>query len=169
MHLNLNLCLIRFADTRFISQSVLNSAALPLYPDDFEKLVKQKCLEQRELLEKNWIPKCAKLILDLKDHWKHLVPQDDDEALDMPMKFFACIAVEMSNQLRNLVVDSLHEFVDFFEQFKVYKISRFSKNKLVLFWNLFLKMLLTTKYSGLVQMLPYGRHFTACNIDFHVF
>ena len=36
-----------------------------------------------------------------------------------PMKFFAGIAIEMSNQLRNLVVDSLAEFVAFFEQYKV--------------------------------------------------
>lgn len=90
-----------------------------MYPEDFEKFVKQKCLEQRELLEKSWIPKCAKTILELKDSWKHLVPLGEDESLDLPMKFFSCIATLMSNQLRNLVVDSLNEFVLFFEQFKV--------------------------------------------------
>jgi dynein heavy chain len=97
----------------------LNAASLPLYPEDFEKFVKQKCLEQRELLEKKWIPQCGKLILELKDYWKHLVPLEEDETLDQPMKFFAGIAIEMSNQLRNLVVDSLAEFVAFFEQYKV--------------------------------------------------
>jgi len=97
---------------------VLNEAALPLYPEDFESFVKQKCLEQREILEKTWIPHCAKLIIDLKDFWRHLVPCEEDEALDLPMKFFACIAIEMSNQLRNLVVDSLEELVNFFEQYK---------------------------------------------------
>ncbi len=91
---------------------------MPLSPDDFEKFVKQKCIEQRELLEKTWIPKCAKKILELKEYWKHLVPLDDDESLELPMKFFSCIAAEMSNQLRNLVVDSLDEFVLFFEQYK---------------------------------------------------
>ena len=106
-------------NSRFISLKDLNSANMPMLPDDFEKFVKQKCLEEREILEKNWIPKCAKAILELKDQWKHLVPVDDDETLDLPMKFFATIAIEMSNQLRNLVVDSLNEFVQFFEQFKV--------------------------------------------------
>ena len=110
--------LTRFVKTRFISLNDLNSTNLPLSPDDFEKFVKQKCLEQRELLEKNWIPKCAKKILELKEYWKHLVPMDDDESLELPMKFFSCIAAEMSNQLRNLVVDSLDEFVVFFEQYK---------------------------------------------------
>jgi len=65
------------------------------------------------------VPLCAKKILELKEYWKHLVPLDDDESLDLPMKFFACIASEMSNQLRNMVVDSLEEFVNFFEQYSV--------------------------------------------------
>ena len=109
----------RFIHTRFISLNALNSASLPLVPDEFEKYVKQKCLEQRELLEKSWIPKCAKKILELKEYWKHLVPLGDDESLELPMKFFASISAEMSNQLRNMVVDSLEEFVLFFEQYKV--------------------------------------------------
>ena len=127
---NMNLCFyfllhFSFMNTRFISLKVLNEAALPLYPEDFENFVKQKCLEQRDLLEKNWIPRCAKLILELKDFWRHLVPLAEDEVLDLPMKFFACIAVEMSNQLRNLVVDSLSELVDFFEQYQVNEYIKF--------------------------------------------
>ena len=106
-----------FLSTRFISRRALNEASLPMYPEDFEHFVKQKCAEQRELLEREWIPKCAKIILELKDFWRHLVPLEEDELLDLPMKFFACIAIEMSNQLRNLVVDSLAEFVNFFEQY----------------------------------------------------
>ncbi|CAF0812221.1 unnamed protein product [Brachionus calyciflorus] len=107
-----------FVHTRFISANDLNNSNLPMYPDEFEKFVKQKCLEQRELLEKQWIPKCAKIILDFKDYWKHLVPMGEDESLDLPMKFFSCISTLMSNQLRNLVVDSLQELVDFFEQYR---------------------------------------------------
>lgn len=99
-----------------------------MYPEDFENFVKQKCQEQRELLEREWIPKCAKIILDLKDFWRHLVPLEEDELLDLPMKFFACIAIEMSNQLRNLVVDSLAEFVNFFEQYSVREICFKSEN-----------------------------------------
>jgi dynein heavy chain len=96
----------------------LNSANLPFYPDEFENFIRQKCLEERELLEKTWIPKCSRIILEMKDCWKHLVPLSDDESLDNPLKFFECIATLMSNQLRNLVVDSLDEFVSFFEQYK---------------------------------------------------
>lgn len=107
-----------FMHTRFISRQDLNNAKLPMYPDEFEKFVKQKCLEQRELLAKSWIPSCAKAILDLKEYWRHLVPMDDEESLELPMKYFACLAIEMSNQLRNLVVDSLEEFALFFEQYK---------------------------------------------------
>lgn len=107
-----------YIKTRFISLEDLNNANLPLYPHDFEQYITAKCLKQRELLEKKWIPECAKLILELKDFWKHLVPQSEDESLDMPMRFFAAIASEMSNQLRDLVFDSLHEFVLFLEQYK---------------------------------------------------
>jgi dynein heavy chain len=89
-----------------------------MYPEDFEKFFQKKCLEQRELLEKNWIPKCAKAILELKEHWKHLVPMEEDASLELPMRFFASIATLMSNQLRDLVVDSLAEFVNFLEQYK---------------------------------------------------
>jgi hypothetical protein len=76
-------------------------------------------LQERELLEKSWVPKCAKIILEMKDQWKYLVPLGDDEPLDEPLKFFECLAILMSNQLRNLVVDSLAELVSFFEQYQV--------------------------------------------------
>jgi dynein heavy chain, axonemal len=110
-----------FVNTRFVSLKDLNESNLPAYPVDFEAFVKKKCLEERELLEKTWIPKCAKIILELKQYWKHLVPMNDEPAsLELPMRFFGCIATEMSNQLRNLVVDSLAEFVDFIEQYKVF-------------------------------------------------
>ncbi len=92
---------------------------MPLYPNEFEIFVKQKCLKQREVLEKKWIPTCAQAILELKEYWKNYVPSSDDESLELPMKFFATIASEMSNQLRNLVYDSLAEFVEFIEQYSV--------------------------------------------------
>jgi dynein heavy chain len=111
-----------FINTRFVSLKDLNAAPLPMYPEDFEKFFQKKCLEQRELLEKSWIPKCAKAILELKDYWRHLVPMEEDASLELPMRFFATIATLMSNQLRDLVVDSLGEFVDFLEQYKVRKI-----------------------------------------------
>ena len=113
----------RFSKTRFVSLDDLNSAKLPLYPDEFENFVKQKCLQERDLLIKSWIPKCAKVIVDLKDYWKHLVPMGEDEPLDEPLRFFECIATLMSNQLRSLVVDSLQELVSFFEQYEVNKIN----------------------------------------------
>lgn len=81
--------------------------------------MKQRCLKQRDVLEKKWIPTCAQAILDLKEYWKNLVPTGDDESLEMPMKFFSAISSEMSNQLRNLVFDSLAEFVEFIEQYQV--------------------------------------------------
>ena len=108
----------RFIETRFVSLSDLNAAPLPLTPDDFERYVTQRCMEQRHMLEKDWVPKCAKKIVEMKAEWSHLVPKGDDESLELPMKFFACIAAEMSNQLREMVVDSLDEFARFFEQYQ---------------------------------------------------
>ncbi len=108
-----------FMHTRFISLEDLNSADLPMYPDDFEKFLQKKCLQQRELLEKNWIPKCAKVLINLKKYWEQLVPKDEEASLQPPMRFYNCVATLMSNQLRNLVVDSLAEFVSFFEQYQV--------------------------------------------------
>lgn len=76
-------------------------------------------MQQRDLLIKSWIPKCARVILELKDFWKHLVPNGEDDPLDESKRFFDCIATLMSNQLRNCVVDSLQELVWFFEQYQV--------------------------------------------------
>ena len=66
----------------------------------------------------SWIPTCAKLFIDKKEYWWHLVPQDDSST-ELAQEFFACVAAVMSIQLRGMVIDSLADFLEFFQIHKV--------------------------------------------------
>ena len=66
----------------------------------------------------SWIPTCAKLFIDKKEYWWHLVPQDDSST-ELAQEFFACVAAVMSIQLRGMVIDSLADFLEFFKIHKV--------------------------------------------------
>ena len=46
--------------------------------------------------------------------WFHLVPPNDTDSTERVRDLFACVATMMSRQLRELVLDSLAEFLDFF-------------------------------------------------------
>lgn len=63
----------------------------------------------------SWIPNCAQVFLDKKDLWYHLVPQNDVDSLELVKQFFASVGSLMSIQLRNLVINSLKDFLKFLE------------------------------------------------------
>ena len=67
----------------------------------------------------SWIPNCAKLFVDHNELWEHLVPPDDDDSTELVEEFFACVAALMSIQLRGMVINSLSDFLRFFETHKV--------------------------------------------------
>jgi len=67
-----------------------------------------------------WIPSCAQLFLDYQQFWYHLVPPNDTDSTQVVQDLFACVATMMSRQLRELVLDSLAEFLDFFLIHKVF-------------------------------------------------
>lgn len=71
----------------------------------------------------SWIPTCAKAFLDLKDRWAQLVPQNDTDSTELVQQFFACVAALMSNQLRGMVINSLADFLEFFEIHNVCELS----------------------------------------------
>lgn len=105
----------QFCKLRFVKLKELLSADLPLLPNEFESLVKKQCWEAHEELRKSWLPACAKVFIDNKHFWQHLIPQDDGESTQLVQQFFACVASLMSLQLREMVVNSLADFLEFFE------------------------------------------------------
>lgn len=61
-----------------------------------------------------WIQSCAQLFLDNRRFWFHLVPPNDTDSTERVRDLFACVATMMSRQLRELIIDSLAEFLDCF-------------------------------------------------------
>jgi dynein heavy chain, axonemal len=55
------------------------------------------------------------LFIEKKEVWQHLVPLSDTDSTELVKEFFACIAALMSAQLRSMVVNSLADFLSFFQ------------------------------------------------------
>ncbi|ESO89088.1 hypothetical protein LOTGIDRAFT_210054 [Lottia gigantea] len=105
----------KFAHQRFVNLKELLNADLPLLPSEFESLVKKQCWEAHEVLRKEWVPTCAKLFIDMKDTWEYLVPQNEVDSTELVAEFFSCVAALMSIQLRSMVINSLADFLAFFQ------------------------------------------------------
>ncbi|KAK6187847.1 hypothetical protein SNE40_005782 [Patella caerulea] len=110
-----NIWFDKFCHVRFINLKELLAADLPLLPVEFESLVKKQCWEAHELLKKEWIPTCAKVFIDQKDVWEYLVPPNDTDSTELVAEFFSCVAALMSIQLRSMVINSLADFLEFFQ------------------------------------------------------
>lgn len=110
-----NLWFDQFSHLRFVNLKELLAADLPLLPTEFESLVKKQCWEAHEHLRKSWIPTCAKLFIDNQECWQHLVPPSESDSTDLVQEFFACVASLMSIQLRSMVINSLADFLTFFQ------------------------------------------------------
>lgn len=62
---------------------------------------------------------CAKVFVDKNTLWQDLVPPSDTDSTQLVEEFFACVAALMSIQLRSMVINSLADFLKFFETHKV--------------------------------------------------
>jgi len=67
----------------------------------------------------SWIPTCAKIFVDKNELWQDLVPPNDTDPTILVEEFFASVAALMSIQLRSMVINSLADFLEFFETHKV--------------------------------------------------
>uniref|UniRef100_S4R6H6 Uncharacterized protein n=1 Tax=Petromyzon marinus TaxID=7757 RepID=S4R6H6_PETMA len=107
------LWLHQFSELRFVRVADLHAAALPLPPLEFEELVRTHCREARETLCSSWVPACAKLFVEHQALWTPLVPHSDSGPLEQVQGFFACAATLMSQQLRQMVTESLGDLLSF--------------------------------------------------------
>ena len=67
----------------------------------------------------SWIPTCAKIFVDDAEHWQSLVGPNDNDSTELVQEFFSSVAAIMSRQLRGMVINSLQDFLSFFEIHKV--------------------------------------------------
>ncbi|GAB1599971.1 hypothetical protein Ahia01_000274600, partial [Argonauta hians] len=104
-----------FENHRFVNLKELLNSKLPLLPNDFHYAVKTQCLRCRTILQTIWLPKCAQVFLNNKDLWYYLVPQNNQESLNKVQSFFSCVESLMALQLRDIVINSLKDFLTFFE------------------------------------------------------
>ncbi|XP_053383461.1 dynein axonemal heavy chain 3-like [Mercenaria mercenaria] len=107
-----------FINLRFINLKELERADLPLLPSEFESLIRKQCWEAHEVLRKSWIPTCAKVFVDNAEHWQYLVGPNDSDSTELVQEFFSAVAAVMSGQLRGMVINSLHDFLHFFQTHK---------------------------------------------------
>lgn len=91
----------------------------PLEPTELEDLLTSICDNSRNILLKFWLPACADIFLTYKQDWKQYVPRLPTDSLDIIERFFHCVNMLLSLQLRWLVMKSLRHIVDFFVKFKV--------------------------------------------------
>ncbi|XP_028395151.1 dynein heavy chain 3, axonemal-like isoform X1 [Dendronephthya gigantea] len=108
----------RFSQVRFVDGDELRASGLPVAPEEFQELVRKQCLRTREFLKKTWITECAKVLLDCKQHWTHLIPANEGDSASLIQKFFSCVGALMSIQLRSLVLNSLKDFLEFLRQYE---------------------------------------------------
>ncbi|KAF7668491.1 hypothetical protein LDENG_00010030 [Lucifuga dentata] len=97
---------------RFIKLKDVLSSSLPLLPSEFEQLVQRQCQITRDKLVNEWLQHCVSLFVTFEDQWLPVVPPVQVQ------EFFNCVAALMSLQLRSLVIDSLHDLLDFFTMYK---------------------------------------------------
>ncbi|WAQ96862.1 DYH3-like protein [Mya arenaria] len=88
---------------------------MPLLPAEFESLIRKQCWDAHEVLRKSWIPTCAKVFHEYADHWQYLVGPNDNDNMELVEEFFSAIAAVMSGQLRSMVINSLADFLQFFQ------------------------------------------------------
>lgn len=93
-----------------------------LDPSDFEATVARTCQASRNILVGNWLPECADIFLEYKKNWWQYVPKKAADSCDLVEKFFRCVNMLLSEQLRSLVMRSLEAFKNLLVTFKVTKL-----------------------------------------------
>jgi len=55
------------------------------------------------------------VFIDHSDFWQHMVGPNDNDSTELVEEFFSAVAAVMSGQLRSMVINSLHDFLQFFQ------------------------------------------------------
>ncbi|EDV27935.1 uncharacterized protein TRIADDRAFT_52992 [Trichoplax adhaerens] len=123
-----------YKDTRFVNVAeLINITSLPddqsgpynyedlkspPLPDELEEIIRNQCNRTRQMLINRWVPECAKQFLTNKQLWTYLIPASEVESTELVQHLYSCVATLMSRQLRNLVMDSLRDLLEYFKLYK---------------------------------------------------
>eukprot|EP00794_Sanderia_malayensis_P008808 gene8808-9750_t len=108
----------RFSNKRFVDIERIRCSDIPVYPHEFEGMIKRHCAEARQHLIKVWIPACASVLVNLKDKWTQLFPSKENDSTHLIQAFFSCVDSIMSIQLRSMVLESLKDFLEFLSTYQ---------------------------------------------------
>ncbi|KAM9012434.1 dynein axonemal heavy chain 3 [Ara ararauna] len=108
------LWLSQYSHLRFVRTEEILSGNLPLLPADFKEVIRRHCVEAHNILQNNWIPTCASIFRDQKREWLHFAPKNDCDSSEQVESYFYSVASLMSLQLREMVVNSLEDLLEFF-------------------------------------------------------
>lgn len=96
-----------------------NAGKFPLSMQTLEDYIDEICTKSRYILEKQWLSACADIFLKYKTDWKKYVPRLKTDSPVRIRRFFQCVNILLSLQLRQLVMKSLKKLLVFFSKFKV--------------------------------------------------
>lgn len=99
-------------------ESLKKESDLPLEPPHFEEIIGKICDESRRVLLKEWLPRCADILLKYKHTWRKFIPKKQGDALISMERFFGTINALLSKQLRMLVLHSINHFLQFLQNYK---------------------------------------------------
>ncbi|CAH8618645.1 unnamed protein product [Heterobilharzia americana] len=78
-----NIWCTEFSHLRFVNYDELINLPSPIEPKEFERLITEQCQATREILRKNWIPKCAQAFIELRDTWAYLLPARSSDSMEL--------------------------------------------------------------------------------------
>lgn len=66
-------------------------------------------------ISSSWINTCSQIFIDHKELWQYMVGPNDNDSTELVEEFFSTVAAIMSGQLRSMVINSLQDFLQFFQ------------------------------------------------------
>ncbi|XP_071616680.1 dynein axonemal heavy chain 3 [Heliangelus exortis] len=103
-----------YSHLRFVRTQELLSRGLPMLPAQFQEVTQRHCMEARHILQNKWIPACASILANQKKKWLHFAPKKDSDSSQQVESYFNSVAALMSLKLREMVINSLEDFLVFF-------------------------------------------------------
>ncbi|CAG9858599.1 unnamed protein product [Phyllotreta striolata] len=109
----------RYGDMYLIPETMFIQEHRPtLTPYEFEETALKRCNDIRNGLINDWFPTCADIFLEYKNAWRKYIPITLTDTPVFVERFFNCVNLLLSLQLRGLVMKSLQHYRDIFIQFK---------------------------------------------------
>ncbi|KAK9508782.1 hypothetical protein O3M35_006257 [Rhynocoris fuscipes] len=102
----------KYKDFIVITLSNLREQNLPIQPSHFDEFTTEMCEKARKTFTDAWLVDVAEIILRMRETWEHLAPKSPRESATIVERFFACVNVVLSLQLRHIILKSIEAYRD---------------------------------------------------------